>query len=278
MYYYSMRPPPPFPTPSGGIGDVDTLKARLSSARAGTGEVAAVVASVTFQPRAAAFTSLIQAASKSKDTQKALEIFRAMQDVAGVQANTFTYSALISALAKSGQWELAEHYFYELKGCAGDDPRTQPNTVTFSALINAYEKGGQLDRALQAFQAQLDAEVDPDLITFSSLVSACERAGRCDWAAALLDMMHSFGLSGSAHMYNAVIAACGSDWNTALEVFLGMQCALVAPMPSTLSLLCQCAASAQELDHLVSLGVLLEETGCRLTAALLATVMRTLSR
>ncbi|KAK2080724.1 hypothetical protein QBZ16_000578 [Prototheca wickerhamii] len=170
------------------VRDMDTLKHRISEAKSGTGQVAAVLASVTFKPRAAAFTSLIQSASRSKDAQKALEIFQCMQDMFHISPNTFSSSALISALAKSGQWQLAERYFHELESQATNDPQSRPNTVTYSALLTAYEKGGQFEKALKTFQHQLDAKVDPDLITFSSLVSACVRAGQLETAIGMLEV------------------------------------------------------------------------------------------
>lgn len=126
------------------VRDMDTLKHRISEAKSGTGQVAAVLASVTFKPRAAAFTSLIQSASRSKDAQKALEIFQCMQDMFHISPNTFSSSALISALAKSGQWQLAERYFHELESQATNDPQSRPNTVTYSALLT----GARVDSAL----------------------------------------------------------------------------------------------------------------------------------
>lgn len=163
----------------GPISDMDALKKRMAQARSGTGEVRVILSSVTFQPRAAAFTSLIQAASKSKNAEKALEIFHTMQEMFGIPPNTFSSSALIAALAKAGRWQLAEHYFNDLLVRSKSDPRCLPNTITFSALLNAYEKGGQFSRALSVFNQQLEAMVDPDIITFSSLIAACERAGAC---------------------------------------------------------------------------------------------------
>ena len=44
-------------------------------------------------------------AAKSKQPQKAVEIFEAMAAV-DVQPNTFSYSALISALARAGRWQV----------------------------------------------------------------------------------------------------------------------------------------------------------------------------
>lgn len=59
-----------------------------------------------------------------------------MQHVAGIQPNTFSYSALISACGRAGRWQQAEMLFHELQQKAQHDPNAAPNTVTYSALIS----------------------------------------------------------------------------------------------------------------------------------------------
>lgn len=75
---------------------------------AGTGEVARMISSATFQPQAAAFTSLLHMCAKAKLWQKALEVFQAMRDYhPAVRPNTVHFSSLISACATAGRWEEA---------------------------------------------------------------------------------------------------------------------------------------------------------------------------
>jgi len=116
--------------------DVDQLKAIILAAEAGTGEVARAIQDAMFTPRHNAFTSLLQLASKSRQPEKAVEIFEAMRSVAGIEPNTYSYSALISALARVGNWQDAEKYFHELKLKSNRDPAMRPNTVTYAALIS----------------------------------------------------------------------------------------------------------------------------------------------
>ena len=115
---------------------VDELKALILQAEAGTGEIARHIEEAQFTPRHNAFTSLLRLASKSRQPEKAIEIFEAMQKVASITPNTFSYSALISALARVGNWEQAEGYFNELKERAVDNPDMKPNTVTYAAMIS----------------------------------------------------------------------------------------------------------------------------------------------
>ena len=73
-------------------GQSDLLKrdlwsrSQMETARAGTGEVARIIRSSTFQPREAAFTKLIQACVPSHDWQKALELWDVMRATPRAQA------------------------------------------------------------------------------------------------------------------------------------------------------------------------------------------------
>ena len=66
--------------------DMDSLREAVTLATAGTGEVRRAIRESTFQPRAAAFTSLIQQCARTKAWQKALEVFDAMKETPGVKA------------------------------------------------------------------------------------------------------------------------------------------------------------------------------------------------
>ncbi len=67
-----------------------------------------MISSATFQPQAAAFTSLLHMCAKAKLWQKALEVFQAMRDYhPAVRPNTVHFSSLISACATAGRWEEA---------------------------------------------------------------------------------------------------------------------------------------------------------------------------
>ena len=54
----------------------------------------------------------------------------------GCERSVITYSSLISACEKAGQWELALELFNEMagEGCV-------PNTVTYNSLITACAQG-----------------------------------------------------------------------------------------------------------------------------------------
>jgi pentatricopeptide repeat protein len=115
---------------------VEELKALILSCESGTGDVARHIKEAQFTPRISAFTALLQVASRSRAPEKAVEIFEAMQTIAGIAPNTFSYSALISALGRVGDWQQAERYFNDLMVQSKTDPELRPNTVTYAAMIS----------------------------------------------------------------------------------------------------------------------------------------------
>jgi pentatricopeptide repeat protein len=174
-------------------------------------------------PREMAFTSLIQLAGKARQTDKAIIIFEAMKGSKhGVKPNMYSYTALISALAKVGDWESAERYFGHMKEAAKSDPDVTPNRVTFSSMISVYEKAKKYDSALRTFEEQLEANIQPDLITYISVLAACQASREktaLRQAVTILEKMHGSNLIGSRHMYLNLLSACTEHWEIALDIF-----------------------------------------------------------
>ena len=81
---------------------MDSLKAAISQAVPGTGQVKHAITAATFQPRAPAFTSLIQTCAKFREAQKALEIFDTMQtsDAIDVKPNKVHYRSVSMPVAR----------------------------------------------------------------------------------------------------------------------------------------------------------------------------------
>lgn len=141
-YFVSQKGSKRTMTPSIGgkkASAVEELKALILACDAGTGEVARHIEEAQFTPRHNAFTSLLQLASKSRQPEKAVEIFEAMQSITGITPNTFSYSALISALARVGDWQQAERYFNELLEHSKTNSELRPNTVTYAAMISGKQ-------------------------------------------------------------------------------------------------------------------------------------------
>ena len=76
---------------------MDQLKEAVSSAAPGTGEVQRVIRESTFQPRAAAFTSLIQQCARARAWQKAVDVFHALQETPGLKVRLCTFAQTVES-------------------------------------------------------------------------------------------------------------------------------------------------------------------------------------
>lgn len=256
---------------------MDGLKQIILQAPTGTGAIEQAIRQAPFSPRNAAFTSLLQLLGKARQPDKALELFEVMKNVAGVKPNTFSYSAIISALAKVGRWQEAEDLWEEMLQRSDSDVDCRPNTVTFSSMISAYEKGGQVEKALNIFKYQQHFGMEPDLITYHSLFRACESAANAEAAIELLDKMHGQGLTGSVQMYNSILSSCMNNCDLALEVYNTMQyLAGAEPNVQTINLMFLSCISAMEKSHCLFLLEQAVKAGCPLSAPMFNAILRML--
>jgi len=110
--------------------DMNSLKAAIYAAQAGTGDVARIIASCTFKPRKAACTKIISVCGRWKDAKKAREVFKAMVEKRGIKPNTIIYTALVSACTTAEDYEAAVETFLQMKKAALKDSSCLPNEVT----------------------------------------------------------------------------------------------------------------------------------------------------
>lgn len=65
----------------------------------------------------------------------------------GLAPSAITYSSVINACAKGGQWELALELLREMR----QRRDLAPNAITYNAAIDACTSGGEWQRALSLF-------------------------------------------------------------------------------------------------------------------------------
>lgn len=236
-------------------------------------DVKTVIRQALFQPRQMAFTSLMQMAGKSKQTDKAVALFEAMKEADSLKPNTFSYTALISALARVGDWKRAEAYFKEMKEVARTDETVSPNRVTFSSMISVYDKADMFDMAMKTYKEQLESNIQPDLITYASILTACQRAGSLRDAIDILEEMHSNGLLGPLQLYHTILAECVGDWESAMGVFLSMQCAGITTNATTLALVMKALCAGGQKNHAVSLMRQADASGIKMNIAFYDSVL-----
>ena len=238
-----------------------------------TSDVETVIRQALFAPLQMAYTSLMQMAGKSKQTDKAIAIFESMKKIGSLRPNTFSYTALISALARVGDWQRAEEYFKEMKQVAETESGVSPNRVTFSSMISVYDKANKFDMAMKTYKEQLDSNIQPDLITYASILTACQRAGSLKDAVKILEAMHSNSLLGPLQMYHNLLSECSEDWETAMEIFIGMQLAGITVNAVTFNMVIRALHAGSQKDHAVTLMKQAEDLGVTLGASFYEAVL-----
>jgi len=83
----------------------------------------------------------------------------------------------------------------------------EPNTITYNAAISACGQGGQWERALPLLEGMKERGLEPDIITYSAAISACGKDGQWERALALLEEMKKRGLEPNNITYSAIIEA-----------------------------------------------------------------------
>ena len=106
--------------------------------------------------------------------------------------NTFTYNAVINALAKSGEPGAAaraervlHNMVNRLRANGGND--VKPTTINFNTVLDAWAKSGEGEAAAERAEAILEwmdrlnkagnTDVKPDTITFNAVIDAWARSG-----------------------------------------------------------------------------------------------------
>jgi pentatricopeptide repeat protein len=194
-----------------------------------------------------------------------------------VRPNMYSYTALISALARVGDWESAEKYFAEMNELSKTDPTVTPNRVTFSSMISAYEKAKKYDSAIAMYEQQLEAKIQPDLITYLSVIGACQ-ASRDEKALRravdILENMHSSNLTGTPIMYFNLLAACVDHWEVAVQVLQGMQKHGVEVTPNMYNSVMQSLFLARQKDQAVDLAKQVDKNSVRLNHVFFDSVLK----
>jgi len=241
-------------------------------------DVKRVIEQSRIVPREMAYTSLIQMAGKMRQIDKAVAIFEAMKDSKfDVKPNMYSYTALISAISRIGDWELAEQYFSEMEALSQRDPTVAPNRVTFSSMIAVYEKAKKFDKAIETFEKQLAANISPDLITYMAVLGACQAsrdAVALSRAVDILDSMHESKIVGTPMMYLNLLVACENQHATALRVLYSMRKARVELTASMFNSVMQSLFLANEKDLAVKLAEMADKDSVRLNYTFFDSVLK----
>ncbi|XP_073278847.1 pentatricopeptide repeat-containing protein MRL1, chloroplastic isoform X1 [Primulina huaijiensis] len=192
------------------------------------------------------YTTLISTYAKCGKVDTMFKVFHEMVN-AGVEPNVHTYGALIDGCAKAGQIAKAFGAYGILRS-----KNVKPDRVIFNALITACGQSGAVDRAFDVL-SEMRTEIqpiDPDHITIGALMKACAHGDQVDRAREVYNMIHEYGIKGSAELYTIAVNSCShhGDWEFACSVYADMIKNNIAPDEMFISALIDVAGHAGKVD------------------------------
>ena len=123
-----------------------------------------------------AFTMFSTRLRKQKQWEKCVEVFN-LQKLLGVERNTISFNAVMSAAIKGGNPKFALGLFAEMKEIGLDI-----TTITINVAMQAYLKLNEPNKALELFDALVEKN---DTVSLNTAMAAAEMAGDNDRLAQL---------------------------------------------------------------------------------------------
>lgn len=142
------------------------------------------------KPNAVTYNAILNGYCRSLRIQEAKQLFTWMDEVGGLlEPNVITYSTLIYALAKSGDFVEVNKLMSRMK-----EKKIRPTTVTFNGLINASVKHGDLVSAERWFAEMQELGCTPTAYTFLPLLGAHANAKEFDKVEAYCKLMEELSV------------------------------------------------------------------------------------
>ena len=253
-----------------GATDLDGLIERVE--RADASEVGRVLRESIFKPGPPAYTSVIKACGKLGQWRKALEAYRLMTALHGAKPNTITCSALINVLGRSKQCDKAFEIYEEMK-----QRKIPANIFTYSALLSACAKTRQYQRGMDVFNDLVEnhREIEVDRITYSAAINCCVQGRRADKAIEIFNQMTAAGIKGNTVTYNAVLSACerSGDGTQAVEMFERMRAEKVAVDRTTFHAVIGALDRARDLPRAIEYYRMMKSCNLRPDAATVSNML-----
>ncbi|OLP84937.1 Pentatricopeptide repeat-containing protein, chloroplastic [Symbiodinium microadriaticum] len=156
-------------------------------------------------------TVVLSALANKKLPAAATQVLAAMLSQQA-EVNSFHISSVISAAGRCGDWALAMSLLQRPELAA------QPTEIAWNAAITACETGGEWQRAVLLLSQMQLARVSPGIVSFNATLSACKKGSDWQLALGLLRRMAAERLQPDMVTFGAAIAACGSSWQSAIDL------------------------------------------------------------
>ncbi|KAM7253326.1 hypothetical protein ACFE04_025944 [Oxalis oulophora] len=195
-------------------------------------------------PNLAAFNSLLSALCKSKNVNKAQEIFDSMKD--RFTPDSKTYSILLEGWGKAPNLPKAREIYNEMidAGC-------YPDIVTYGIMVDILCKAGRVDEAVGIINEMKSRDCRPTSFIYSVLVHTYGIENRIEDAVDTFLEMESSGIKPDVAVYNALIGAfCKvNKLKNVYRVLNDMECNSVVPNSRTGNVILNYLISRGEMDE-----------------------------
>jgi pentatricopeptide repeat domain-containing protein 1 len=163
-------------------------------------------------PDLVTYSTLIKAYERAGQWERALEVMKVMQDN-NITPNVITYSTAISAVAKAGQWRAALGLLEHMR-----KDKVQPDAVTYNYVISALSKGGQWDAALRLLQECLDIEGQEaaQMSTYCTVIKCLGDNGEWEKALGVIGAMEGKAITPTSEVIEVLIDALENCKQTTL--------------------------------------------------------------
>eukprot|EP00761_Pharyngomonas_kirbyi_P008473 gb/GECH01008484.1/.p1 GENE.gb/GECH01008484.1/~~gb/GECH01008484.1/.p1 ORF type:complete len:592 (+),score=157.34 gb/GECH01008484.1/:1-1776(+) len=157
------------------------------------------------EPDTHTYTALISACAVCKDAERAKEVAIQMKKESELKPNIWTYAALLNAYVNSGD-SIAALRLLKLMERRGP----KPDQVAYSTVIKGLIKERYMEQAWDVYyraRAELGQD-DPDEVLITTMINAAAEEGETEKAFSVFNEMEIMAMFPTEVTFNALIKAC----------------------------------------------------------------------
>lgn len=143
----------------------------------------------------------IQAIKRAEGILEKMEILSATGKRPEIRPNTISYNTIISAYAKCGEIDCAQHILRRMEQLSSTNAECKPDTISYNSVIKVLGMSDQKDGADMSEAVLKELEnmpgIQPDRTSYTSVINAFAQRGKPEKAESVLNDMVLAYLAGN---------------------------------------------------------------------------------